>query len=58
MDPFLEGFLDMSNMNWNVLGDVMNPQDPLSMGMFGYGGFPAANNSVMDNNGMGTSQFQ
>lgn len=57
MRPFLGGFLDMPDMNWDVLGDVMNPQDQLSMGMFGYGGIPAANTGAMGNNNMNNGQF-
>ncbi|KAG6038457.1 hypothetical protein E4U41_004160 [Claviceps citrina] len=59
MNPFLGGLLDMSAMNWGVLGDVMNPQDQLSLGMFGYPGFsPVNNNGLVGNDDMDASQFQ
>ncbi|KHN94919.1 fungal specific transcription factor domain-containing protein [Metarhizium album ARSEF 1941] len=42
LDPFLGGLLDMSSVNWDMFGDMMNPHEQLSVGMFGYGGFPGA----------------
>ncbi|KAG5919893.1 hypothetical protein E4U42_006393 [Claviceps africana] len=56
-DPLLGDLFDMTTMNWDLLGDV-NPQEQLSLGMFHYGGFPAANLGIMDNDNTGTGHFQ
>ncbi|KAG5988467.1 hypothetical protein E4U43_004735 [Claviceps pusilla] len=58
MDPLLGGFFDMANMNWDVLGDVLNPHEPLSMGMFGYGGFAPPNVGVTGNQNSDAGPFQ
>ncbi|KAG6006964.1 hypothetical protein E4U21_006584 [Claviceps maximensis] len=58
MDPLLEGLFDMTNMNWDVLGDMMNPHEQLSMGMLGYGGLSAANIGVMGNENTNNGHFQ
>ncbi|KAG5981011.1 hypothetical protein E4U55_003404 [Claviceps digitariae] len=58
MDPMLGGLFDMSSMNWDVLGDVMNPPEQLAVGMFGYGGFPAPNIGVTGNGNTDTGLFQ
>ncbi|KAG5936463.1 hypothetical protein E4U53_000214 [Claviceps sorghi] len=56
-DPLLGGLFDMTTMSWDLLGDV-NPQEQLSLSMFGYGGFPAANFGVMGNDNTNTGHFQ
>ncbi|KAG6085771.1 hypothetical protein E4U33_001106 [Claviceps sp. LM78 group G4] len=58
MDPFLGDVLDMSSMNWDVLGDVMNPNDQLSLDMFGYGGYPLVDHGVTGNGHTGGGHFQ
>ncbi|OAA41811.1 fungal specific transcription factor domain-containing protein [Metarhizium rileyi] len=59
VDPFLGGLLDMSSVNWDMFGDVMNPQEQLSVGMFGYGGFPGATDgSLIGNSNNMPGQYQ
>ncbi|KAG6246577.1 hypothetical protein E4U23_004528 [Claviceps purpurea] len=59
MDPFLGDVLDMSTLNWDVLGDVMNLNNELSPDMFGYGGgYPLANHGVTGNGHIGGGQNQ
>lgn len=60
VDPFLGGLLDMSSVNWDMFGDMMNPQEQLSVGMFGYGGFPGATDGSLagNSNNMNTGQFR
>ena len=53
MDPFLGGLLDMTNVNWDMFGDMTPPSDQLAAGMFGYGAFPGAQgNGVADDPNM------
>ncbi|KAK9439968.1 fungal specific transcription factor domain-containing protein [Metarhizium brunneum] len=61
VDPFLGGLLDMSSVNWDMFGDMMNPEEQLSVGMFGYGGFPAATDGSLigdNSNNMNGGQFR
>jgi hypothetical protein len=60
VDPFLGGLLDMSSVNWDMFGDMVNTQDQLSVGMFGYGGFPGATDgsTVGSSINMNGRQFQ